>query len=674
MPESPQQPSSPQPNAYPGLEHSTSGHDKIVLSAIFCVLWALCGFFLLTERDSRQELPDWLEGMREKLEHPLQYDMVAESTIYTDSGFSYLVHASQEQPISLQSGSRSFPLTVPDVFAGLQKSSPLSIPPVEVTGEARIIPFPFLVSQDSGNRPLDIPPLFHVLPDEPIVLAGEPLATRGGNGQPLYTSAFYRLLAWTVYQELREKNDNLLHRLYASLLAGVLLLGFFYGLQALSAEACSSASRMLLCTTCIVMHLILLWLSCFLCHRMALGSNFFLYALLPGSLAPALASHLLGRRTALCLSLLLATLSPVLVRTATPFQFFISMLALSLIGTIAYQNIQRRVQFLYSGLGIWALGICTAAFFVLLRGLNAPWQNGAQHFWTCLVALTGANVFAVLLGTLLLPPMLEWIFDVHTVFTLNELNNRDHQLLEQLRQKAPGTYEHSLAVASIAAEEARAIGDDPKLAEACAYFHDIGKLSDPGKFTENLAEGEENPHDRITPLESCAVIREHVRHGYELACKYHLPRPIREACAQHHGNSLMAGFYEKARREAAASGQPAPPTLPYSYDAPRPTSRMVVLIELADICEAAVRAKHRCWLKQDIPVTGDLIRKTVLELIQAKAKERQFDCADITLQQLHLATESVVNSLCTIHHARTEYLHQGDTTDPTAPTQTTNGN
>lgn len=634
---------------------------------------------MMINRSTRQELPTWLLGLQEKLGQPLQYDLVAEDALYAEEGFSYVVKDRKEIPppdVESEKSTFHWPAIftkLKETFTTKQQNTPenIAIPLVEVTGKAMIPPFPHPL-QENSNIP-GTSHLHYVMPDEPVVRAKEVLVLKGDNGQPIYTPAFHRLIAWAAYQELLEGHDSLSRYLYASLLAAVLLLGFFYGLQALSAEACTNASRMSLCATCIVLHLILLWLSCFCCRKTGLGANFFLYALVPGSLAPALASHLLGRRTALCLSLLLSSISPVLVPTATPFQFFLTILALSLAGTIAYQNIQRRVQFLYCDLGIWTLGMCIALFFVLLQGLHTPWSNGAQKFWGTLVMLTGVNAVAVLLGTLLLPPMLEWIFDVYTGFTLNELNN-NHRYLDQLKKEASGTFDHSKNVADIAEAEARAIGDDPKLAEVCGKFHDIGKLCDPGKFTENQGDSGENPHDRITPLESCAILREHVRYGYELACKEHLPRPVREVIAQHHGDGVMAFFYEKARREAAAAGQPDPPKAPYSYDVPRPTSRMVLLIEMADICEAAMRAKIPAWLKQGTPVTKELIRQTVEELIQGKIKEQQFDCADITIPQLRLATESVVNSLCYIHHVRTEYPSKGDATDTTVSTKAANGN
>jgi hypothetical protein len=243
------------------------------------------------------------------------------------------------------------------------------------------------------------------------------------------------------------------------------------------------------------------------------------------------------------------------------------------------------------------------------------------------------------------------VFDVTTVFTLNELNNRDHPLLERLLKQAPGTYEHSLSVARLASDAARAIGANSRLTETCAYFHDIGKLCNPKMFAENLLNDEANPHDGMPPLESAAVLRQHVRYGLELAKKSHLPHEVIEAVEQHHGTSIMAFFAEQAKRQAEATGEPCPDMSQFAYPGPLPKRTEVVLVSIADVCEAAVRASARKWPE----VTSQLIREKVSSLVMLKLQSGQLNDAKLVISSLHKIIDAMVESLCVIYHVRPEY-------------------
>ena len=128
------------------------------------------------------------------------------------------------------------------------------------------------------------------------------------------------------------------------------------------------------------------------------------------------------------------------------------------------------------------------------------------------------------------------------------------------------------------------------------YYHDVGKLSAPGKFTENLALGETNPHDALPPHMSALVLSAHVKDGIALALDYRLPVPIRDIIEEHHGSSLMAFFLDKARKQAeakaAASGaepEPVDENL-FRYTGRRPTSAEAAIVSLADSVEAASRS------------------------------------------------------------------------------------
>ncbi|MAL03624.1 MAG: hypothetical protein CL625_05050, partial [Arenimonas sp.] len=79
----------------------------------------------------------------------------------------------------------------------------------------------------------------------------------------------------------------------------------------------------------------------------------------------------------------------------------------------------------------------------------------------------GAAFGGLLVGgvTLFILPWVERVFSVTTGMTLVELRDPKQTLLRELQQKAPGTYNHSLNVATIAESAAAAI-DAAQVADA----------------------------------------------------------------------------------------------------------------------------------------------------------------------------------------------------------------
>ena len=210
---------------------------------------------------------------------------------------------------------------------------------------------------------------------------------------------------------------------------------------------------------------------------------------------------------------------------------------------------------------------------------------------------------------------------------------------------------HAKAVAAMAANAAQAIGANKLLAKVCGLFHDIGKLKEPACFIENIGAGQPNPHDELTPQESAEKIKEHVIYGKQLAKKYGLQRPIMEAIACHHGNDLIAFFYNKALKEAELNNSQPPNIEDFQYKQEQPQRKEVVIVEIADICEAASRAEFINWKSIDL----ETIKPFVDKLIMAKMQRRQFDHADITLAELSKIADSIANELCIVYHTRAKY-------------------
>lgn len=438
--------------------------------------------------------------------------------------------------------------------------------------------------------------------------------------------------------------------LKALLRAGALSLGALlflgYSLYFLREDFYDAMRKQWLCGLLIAMHIVLLVLAKCVTFAFDTWPDFFIMAVFPSALVPALISNMLGRRAGICTAMVLAFLGPIIIGGSSQFDYFIFMLICSLVAIASYQKIHFRLQFLFGGLWLFI------ATFVLI--LFFTWQNNldfAEIPWFKLFIILLINVMVVILGMLLFPTVCERIFDVTTVFTLNELNTRDHPLLERLLKQAPGTYEHSLAVARLASDAARAIGANARLAETCAYFHDIGKLIAPKKFAENLLEGDENPHDKMTPFESAEILREHIRYGLELVTKAHLPHEVREAVAQHHGTSIMPFFADKAIRQAEEAGKEPPNMADYSYPGPLPHRTEVVLVSIADVCEAAIRAS----MQKQSRMTSEQLREKVIFLVREKLEAWQFKEANLNLSQLHIIIDSIVETFCVMNHLRPEY-------------------
>jgi cyclic-di-AMP phosphodiesterase PgpH len=252
----------------------------------------------------------------------------------------------------------------------------------------------------------------------------------------------------------------------------------------------------------------------------------------------------------------------------------------------------------------------------------------------------------------LLPVVERW-FGIITDVRLLELGDGSHPLLQELVRRAPGTYTHSMTVATLAEPAAEAIGANPLLARVGSYFHDIGKMLKPHYFIENQTG--ENRHDSLEPALSTLIIIGHVKDGVVLAEQYRLPRPIIEIIQQHHGTTLVEYFYREALRTqeslgntpSVCEGQPHPLEATFRYPGPKPLSREAGVVMLADAVESSSRAMPG-------PTPGAL-RKLVRDLLMKRLLDGQFDESGLTLTELHRVEESLVKGLTALYHSRIKY-------------------
>lgn len=267
------------------------------------------------------------------------------------------------------------------------------------------------------------------------------------------------------------------------------------------------------------------------------------------------------------------------------------------------------------------------------------------------VSCIGSGILSAVLALLILP-LLEHLFGITSDITLLEFSDLGHPLLQRLALEAPGTYHHSLVVANIAQAAAEVIGANSLEARVSAYFHDIGKLTKPNFFAENI-HLQENPHDNLPPSMSTLIITSHVKEGLSLAMLHKLPEPVRRAIQEHHGNSMLQCFHHKAvsqlELEMGIDGAQVTRVDDhhFRYAGPRPSTRVSGIICLADAVEAASRSIEK-------PTPGH-IENMVNEIVRKRIEDGQLDDCELSLLELSKIRRTFVFTLTTMLHGRIAY-------------------
>jgi putative nucleotidyltransferase with HDIG domain len=369
---------------------------------------------------------------------------------------------------------------------------------------------------------------------------------------------------------------------------------------------------------------------------------------LPFALAPMLATILVNSATGIAIgSWTTLALSMMAGRS---FSLFVTGLIATLIAAEAAQRVRNRSKVFRTGLMI-GLSEMIGVFSITV----ANWQQASVPLVLNQAAACLNGGFFSGVAVLLLLPLFESLFHVTTDITLLELSDLGHPLLQRMAIEAPGTYHHSLVVANLAQAAADEIGANALLVRICAYFHDIGKLTKPEFFTENL-QFQPNPHDDLPPSMSTLVITSHVKEGLSLALLYKLPRPVLDVIREHHGTSLVSYFHHKAKTQVeteaagageATDGHPTVDESAFRYTGPKPSTRESAIICMADAVEAASRSLTK--------LTPGHIEELVTDIAHTKIEDGQLDECDITLAEMTRVRRSFVFTLTTMFHARVPY-------------------
>lgn len=246
-------------------------------------------------------------------------------------------------------------------------------------------------------------------------------------------------------------------------------------------------------------------------------------------------------------------------------------------------------------------------------------------------------------------PFIESTFGVVTDISLLEMSDPSHPLLQELVRRAPGTYNHSISVASIAEAAAESIGANGLLVRVGAYFHDIGKMLKPQYFIENVQAGTESRHAQLAPAMSTLIIIGHVKDGVDLAQQHHLPQALIDFIEQHHGTTLVEYFYYAATKQAELNpdhGQDAQESA-FRYPGPKPQTPEAGVLMLADCVESACRTLTDPTPKRIETLVHDLTLKRLLD--------GQFEECSLKLSDIRVIEKSLVKSLIAIYHGRIRY-------------------
>jgi len=251
-------------------------------------------------------------------------------------------------------------------------------------------------------------------------------------------------------------------------------------------------------------------------------------------------------------------------------------------------------------------------------------------------------------------PFIERSFGVVTDISLLEMSDVSHPLLQELVRRAPGTYNHSIAMATIGETAADAIGANGLLLRVAAYYHDVGKMLKPHYFIENQTAEDRGRHDELAPAMSTLIIIGHVRDGVDLARQHGLPQRIIDFIEQHHGTTLVKYFFHEAgkRAESEPGHEGDAEESAFRYPGPKPQTREAGVMMLADAVESATRSLSE-------PTPGR-IENLVKSITLDRLLDGQFDESSLTLREIRIVEESLVKSLIGMHHGRIKYPDQKD--------------
>ncbi len=323
---------------------------------------------------------------------------------------------------------------------------------------------------------------------------------------------------------------------------------------------------------------------------------------------------------------------------------FVILVASASSAVLLLGRIRSRRKLIYVGLAAGVVVVLTTIGVNTLQGQPPAMALLYDAIWCGIWVVVAAFLMTGLL------PFIESLFGVQTDLSLIELGDVAHPLLQELVRRAPGTYNHSINVASIAEAAAEAIGAHGLLVRVGAYFHDIGKMLKPHYFVENQG-GQESRHESLMPAMSTLIIIAHVKDGADLARQHHLPKTIIDFIEQHHGTTLVEYFYDRATEQSNNDpDQGEVDEANFRYPGPKPQTKEAAVLMLSDAVESASRSL--------VEPTPARIESLVHDMAMKRLLDGQFDACELTLHELRTIEQSLIKSLTAVYHGRVKYPDQ----------------
>lgn len=338
-------------------------------------------------------------------------------------------------------------------------------------------------------------------------------------------------------------------------------------------------------------------------------------------------------RTAI-FSLLVTVMLAALV-AVFPFSFIVMELTAGLTAALSIHSLTKRSQLLRTALlTFFAYSVSYVITSLITEGTLAPFDWHIIGAFAINAVILSFAYFIILI--------VERVFGFTSTVTLVELSDISSPLLRRLAEEAPGTFQHSMQVSTLAADAARAIGANTQLVRTGALYHDIGKLDSPIFFTEN--QHGINPHTGLNPETSAQKIISHVTSGLALAQKEKLPEMIKNFIAEHHGKSVTRYFYNTA---VNANPDGEVDKSKFTYPGPNPQSRETAILMMADSVEAASRSLT--------DYSPQAISNLVDRIIDTQEKDGLFDESPISFRDIRTIKDTFKKRLSTIYHSRVAY-------------------
>lgn len=320
-----------------------------------------------------------------------------------------------------------------------------------------------------------------------------------------------------------------------------------------------------------------------------------------------------------------------------PYEFIVTQLVAGLVAIYSLRQLSQRSELVRAAALVTIASLLTYFCIELIHG--SPYSTNGFDKWTYIFILL-AGVLSLLSYTLLMP--IERIFGFTSNVTLVELSNINNDVLRRLSEEAPGTFQHSMQVANLAAEVANSIGAKSQLVRTGALYHDIGKLENPAFFTENQSSA--NPHDNLPYEQSAQIIIQHVKNGLRLADKYRLPSVIKGFISTHHGRSLAKYFYVSFKNDYP---EKEIDERLFTYPGPNPTTLEQAILMMADSIEAASRSLSE--------YTEESLNSMVDRIIDDQVVSGYFTQCPISFLEIADAKEVFKTKLRTMYHTRIQY-------------------